>query len=891
MTSRSLFQNFIHKTKIARYLRHLGRRETYAESVDRYLDFFVQRFPDAISPGERAKLRLAMLDQTALPSLNAWRHAGPDLEKNAMGAHDSVFIQVQSQNDLIDIFNASLWGVRVAFTADGHASGCLPFLPSVMRSTGTKLAVEAPQDRDHLCDAYAKLLRFAFRGYLETFDLPPEHPFNEFAAYAHKIFSEAAGRKLVAQEIFALVTYSFRVAQLLGYLDFSPGLAFTDPWDHEMAETKHPDELAANPHYATARTAILYKAPQHQIALREFDQHWEALLNSPTGERDIHYLLAAQQKAQDCGREGQTIQGLSACFTGDTEILTTRQGSLAKLSRLVGKKVRVLALDGRWHEATVKDHGLQNLCRIRIEPILRGPSQIHYEFKTTINHRWYIVDKKGHARVTQTVQVGDELQQCKRPSYPLPAKNLAKTTPDYLSGFFAGQWDNHYPTTTTINYKRYSRAILYKAVEIGYRRRIVGEKVSFQNESQNDVLNPRNMGEWLAGLFDAVGQIPTNSPTGRVVRVKSMDTVQVVKKRSIEAGWVCTGYCEHFQKGRMTYCLTLRPASSVRFRVTRFEPLPKRQRVFCPEVPGAQNFVLAGGIVTGNCGETPLRSYQGNNLSHVILRAGMKREAFIQAVKAATIFGTLQASLDRYPGVTPAFEKNRKDERFLGVCLHGMAEHSIMQNEGTQARDWLNYARAEVHKTNRSWAARLNIHPASAATALTSDRWVSKLAECSPGMDTPHDPFWIENETIRTNDPILVFTDRMGLVQNPHASGDKRLCVLGFPRKAARFTRIGTKQSAEKSYNRWHFFSRLWGQHCTTSKIAVHEDKPYQVGYLERVITSHFERFCGLFVLPHKARGSFEGDRLFCSKKEFEKAQKALPEYVNWDLFSESRSS
>ena len=37
------YQQFIHKSRYARWLEKEGRRETWAETVQRYVDFFVER--------------------------------------------------------------------------------------------------------------------------------------------------------------------------------------------------------------------------------------------------------------------------------------------------------------------------------------------------------------------------------------------------------------------------------------------------------------------------------------------------------------------------------------------------------------------------------------------------------------------------------------------------------------------------------------------------------------------------------------------------------------------------------------------------------------------------------------------------------------------------------
>ena len=70
MTTRlpSIYQDFIHISRYARFNDELGRRETWDETVDRYINFFKKRTNDnKLVPWD--ELRTAILNLEVMPSM------------------------------------------------------------------------------------------------------------------------------------------------------------------------------------------------------------------------------------------------------------------------------------------------------------------------------------------------------------------------------------------------------------------------------------------------------------------------------------------------------------------------------------------------------------------------------------------------------------------------------------------------------------------------------------------------------------------------------------------------------------------------------------------------------------------------------------------------------
>ena len=86
------YQSFIHKSRYARYLDSEGRRETWTETVDRYINFMEEsaqhRFPMEIRP--------AMLNMLVVPSMRALMVSGRALEQASVMSFTASWVAIRA---------------------------------------------------------------------------------------------------------------------------------------------------------------------------------------------------------------------------------------------------------------------------------------------------------------------------------------------------------------------------------------------------------------------------------------------------------------------------------------------------------------------------------------------------------------------------------------------------------------------------------------------------------------------------------------------------------------------------------------------------------------------------------------------------------------------------
>jgi ribonucleoside-diphosphate reductase alpha chain len=117
---------------------------------------------------------------------------------------------------------------------------------------------------------------------------------------------------------------------------------------------------------------------------------------------------------------------------------------------------------------------------------------------------------------------------------------------------------------------------------------------------------------------------------------------------------------------------------------------------------------------TNPCSEIILRPYQFCNLTECVVRATDSIEDLERKVKLATILGTIQSTLTKFPYLRKVWQNNTEEERLLGVSLTGIMDNPLLTSKNRGLEKTLEHLRNIAVATNAEWADRLGIpHSAS----------------------------------------------------------------------------------------------------------------------------------------------------------------------------------
>lgn len=94
----SSYEQFIAKTRYARYLENKGRRENWTESVDRYMNFMKYHLKSKhdydIDPDTFSTIRNAIVAKEVLPSMRAIMTAGEALDRDNTAGYNCSYLPV-----------------------------------------------------------------------------------------------------------------------------------------------------------------------------------------------------------------------------------------------------------------------------------------------------------------------------------------------------------------------------------------------------------------------------------------------------------------------------------------------------------------------------------------------------------------------------------------------------------------------------------------------------------------------------------------------------------------------------------------------------------------------------------------------------------------------------
>jgi len=152
---------------------------------------------------------------------------------------------------------------------------------------------------------------------------------------------------------------------------------------------------------------------------------------------------------------------------------------------------------------------------------------------------------------------------------------------------------------------------------------------------------------------------------------------------------------------------------------------------------------------------------------------------FLDAVKAATIIGTLQAAYSDFKYLRPASKQLTEGEALLGVSITGMMDNpKILLNS-----DYQKEGADHAVKVNKAWAKKLNINQAARITCIKPEGTSSLVLGSASGIHPHHSRKYFRRIQCNKLDPVY----RHFKKSNPHMceesvwSANKTDDVATFP--------------------------------------------------------------------------------------------------------------
>ena len=287
---------------------------------------------------------------------------------------------------------------------------------------------------------------------------------------------------------------------------------------------------------------------------------------------------------------------------------------------------------------------------------------------------------------------------------------------------------------------------------------------------------------------------------------------------------------------------------------------------------------------TNPCSEIILRPNQFCNLTECVVRATDTIEDLERKVKLATILGTIQSTMIKFPYLRKVWQNNTAEERLLGVSMTGIMDNPLMTNSNKGLDKTLEHLRSIAVATNAEWAELLGI-PASASISCNKPSGtVSQLVDSASGIHARHSPYYIRTVRGDNKDPLTQFMIDQGIPNEPCVMKPDSTVVFSFPVKSPAQAVTRNDMTAVEQLELWLTYQRSWCEHKPSVTISVRDSEWLSVGAF---VFEHFDEMSGVSFLPHSDHTYQQAPYQDCTKEEYEEMLAKMPDSIDWEELNE----
>lgn len=289
---------FVYYRSYSKWIDEEGRRETWIETVDRYMSFMRENLDNTLKESEYKEVREAILNQEAMPSMRLLQFAGPAARKTNVCAYNCSFIAPSILQDFAEIMYISMCGTGVGFSVESQN---IQALPQIKSQTGKKLPTHIIADtKEGWGDALYLGIKTWYEGNDIEFDYSklrlagarlktmggrssgPE-PLKRLLDFSRMKILKRQGRRLTNLDAHDIIC-CIGDCVVSGGVRRSALISLSDLDDEMMRDSKKGQFYLNEPQRSIANNSAVYLQKPTNA---EFLDEWVALMKSGAGERGI----------------------------------------------------------------------------------------------------------------------------------------------------------------------------------------------------------------------------------------------------------------------------------------------------------------------------------------------------------------------------------------------------------------------------------------------------------------------------------------------------------------------------------------------------------------------------------------------------------------------------
>ena len=363
------YQQYIHKSRYARYLPEEQRRESWEETVNRYLGFWVEQ--DKLTTKEAEDIFMQISKMEVMPSMRALMTAGEALDRDNVAGFNCAYLPIDHPKAFDEMMYILMCGTGVGFSVERQYVQKLPEVAEELFDTDSVIHVS--DSKIGWAKSFRELIAMLYTGQVPKWDVEgvrpagaalktfggrasgPE-PLVDLFQFTVEVFRASAGRRLSSIECHDLCC---KIAQIVvvGGVRRSALISLSNLTDDRLRRSKSGQWWIDHPERGLANNSACYtEKPDFEAFLNE----WQSLYQSRSGERGVFSRVASQrQAARNERRDTNHDFGTNPCseiilrpnqFCNLSEVVVRPEDTLGSL-RL---KVRTAAILGTL-QATLTD--------------------------------------------------------------------------------------------------------------------------------------------------------------------------------------------------------------------------------------------------------------------------------------------------------------------------------------------------------------------------------------------------------------------------------------------------------------------------------------------------------------------------------------------------------
>ncbi|MBI4919978.1 ribonucleoside-triphosphate reductase [Candidatus Azambacteria bacterium] len=292
------YEEFIYFGHYSRWMSGENRRETWVETVDRYMAFMFEKLGDRLASKEYEKIQQMILWQKTIPSMRLMWSAGKAARATNVAAYNCAYQAIKNIRDFGEQLYALMCGAGISFSVEENF---IQELPKVVKQNGTILPTfKVPDSKEGWAEALNLGIETWMKGGEIDFDFSeirprgtrlntmggwasgPE-PLKGLLKFTRARILNRQGRRLKPIDVHD-INCKIGDAVIMGGVRRSAELSLSDLDDSDMRQAKVGRFFELHPERQMANNSVAYNGKPN---LPEFLEEWLSLMKSGSGERGI----------------------------------------------------------------------------------------------------------------------------------------------------------------------------------------------------------------------------------------------------------------------------------------------------------------------------------------------------------------------------------------------------------------------------------------------------------------------------------------------------------------------------------------------------------------------------------------------------------------------------